>query len=175
MNESCPRSSADASRAFGDDRPSSSAYAPVQAAPPVNERGVVSSAHRMVQLAFVPQLTLQLAVHATWQSAPSPQDTLPLAPTVTSHVESGAQLMLHDSAQVPRQTLAPSHASEQLPPAPQVLGVKSHVVPPAHEQLAPEHVGARALLQPPAQSAATAAIIAVATIVVRIVDLLSYH
>lgn len=138
---------------------------------PVNERAAASAAQRIVQVELAAgQLTLQLAVHATWQSVPSPHETLPLAPTVTSQVESGAHEMLHDSPQVPRQTAAASHASEQLPPAPpQLDGVKSHIVPPLHEQLAPEQVGARGPAVHPEQRKAASAAEVIIIVVARVI------
>lgn len=75
-------------------------------------------AHSSVHDAAPRQSTLQLPVHATTHSAFIPHVTLLLAPTVTLHVESGAQLTfelaivravqwlpighstLHDSSQV---------------------------------------------------------------------------
>ena len=68
----------------------------------------------MLQSAPEPQLTLQLASQRTLHVPPLLQETLPLAPTVTSQVAVEAQEMLHDSPQLPSQWLSASQLSEQL-------------------------------------------------------------
>jgi hypothetical protein len=52
-------------------------------------------------VAPVAQLTEHEPVHVMEQLVPVAQDTLPLAPTVTSHDEFGLQLTEHDWPHVP--------------------------------------------------------------------------
>jgi len=87
-----------------------------------------------------PQVTEQEPVQVTWQVEPSLHETLPLGPTVTVQVDPPAQSMLHDSSQVPLQTLSEVQASEQLP-APQLDSLKSQASPAGQVQLAPVQSG----------------------------------
>jgi hypothetical protein len=110
----------------------------------------------MLQFAPLPQLTLQLPVHVMWQSLLLPHDTLPLAPSVASHVVLSAQEMLHESPQLPRHVLPAAHAREQLPV--QVELEKLHICPPAQVQLPPPplQVTLVTLAEQPAASALSA-------------------
>lgn len=103
----------------------------------------------MLQVESTPQDTLHSPVQVTLQSAPLPHETLPLSPTVTSQLESIAQEMLHESPQLPWHTLPSRQASEQLS-APQLLWVKSQLVPEGQVQLAPVQVTGCASPQPAA-------------------------
>ncbi len=82
----------------------------------------------------------QLPVHRMSQVAPSLHETLPLAPTVMSHVEPPEQLTLHDWPHVPLHSLSLVHASEQLLPA-QLEPSMSHEVPASQAHDVPLHVG----------------------------------
>jgi hypothetical protein len=95
------------------------------------------------------QLIEQLAVHVTWQVEPAAHDTLPLAPTVTSHDAFVPQSMLHDSLQLPVHSASAPQSSEQLPLGPQVLGSNPHASPAGHEQLAPLQSGGGGSPPPP--------------------------
>jgi hypothetical protein len=78
-------------------------------------------------------------VQFTWQCAPLLQETLPLAPTVRSHVDSAAHDALHDAPQVPLHSLPSAQDKEQLSPEHPVPSIV-HDIPAAQEQLDPEQV-----------------------------------
>ncbi len=88
-------------------------------------------------------------LHVTWHVEPPVHEMLPLAPSVTVQVDSPLQSMLHDWLQLPEQSFLLVHASEQLPPAPQLFAVKSQLAPVGQLQLAPVHVTGIELLEPP--------------------------
>jgi hypothetical protein len=77
--------------------------------------------------------------------APSLQLTLPLAPSVITHVDPPEQSMLHDVPQVPLHWLSSVHPREQLLPA-QLEPSMSHSEPASQVQDVPEHVGGGASL-----------------------------
>ncbi|WP_394846327.1 hypothetical protein LZC95_02540 [Pendulispora brunnea] len=68
-------------------------------------RGAESDAHFKSHFAPGVQSTLHGPVQVTWQVDPGSQPTLPLAPTVTLHVASESQPMMHPSPQEPLQEL----------------------------------------------------------------------
>lgn len=78
-------------------------------------------------------------MHVTVQVAPAAHDTLPLAPSVTSH-ELPTQLMLHESPHVPLHDASSGHDSEQLSPAHPESPI-SHEAAGAHAHELPVHVG----------------------------------
>jgi hypothetical protein len=89
-------------------------------------------------------------LHVTWHVEPSVHEMLPLAPSVTVHVDPPLQSMLHDWLQVPEQSFLLVQASEQLPPAPQLFAVKSQLAPVGQLQLAPVQVTGIELPEPQA-------------------------
>ena len=78
-------------------------------------------------------------MHVTVQVAPAAHDTLPLAPSVTSH-ELPTQLTQHASPHVPLHDASRGHDSEQLSPAHPESPI-SHDAPGAHAHALPVHVG----------------------------------
>jgi hypothetical protein len=111
--------------------------------------GALSPAQRRSQVALV-QLTEQEPVQVMWQVAFPLHDTLPLAPTVVVQVELPVQSTLHESRQVPEQSVWFSQANEQpLPPsAPHRSGLSAQLIPELQEQLPPLH-DAGGVLAPP--------------------------
>jgi hypothetical protein len=99
------------------------------------------SAHVRSHVAPPEQLTEQDPVHVTWQVALPSHVTLPLAPTVRSHVAPPVQSALHESPQVPVQSLCEVQLSEQLGCVPQALCEMSQAPPDVQLQLEPLHVG----------------------------------
>src|SRR5262245_11129162 len=84
----------------------------------------------------IEQPAVQRIVHVE----PPLQSTLPLGPTVRSHVDWPAQLTLHDSPHCPVHVLPFVQASEQLDPAHPELP-RSHEVWAGHEHEVPLQVG----------------------------------
>ena len=78
--------------------------------------GAESPGHSSSQLAPVAHDIEQLPVQWIVQDEFAAQLTLPLAPTVRSHVALAAQLTLHDLPQVPVHVLPSVQASVQLSP-----------------------------------------------------------
>ena len=87
--------------------------------------------------------------------APSEQLTLPLAPTVMSHVEPPEHSMLHDMPHVPLHWLSSVQPSVQLLPA-QPEPSMSQAVPASHVHELPVHVGGGGALLPHADPMARA-------------------
>ena len=78
-------------------------------------------------------------VHTTVQVAPAVHDTLPAAPTVTSH-ELPMQLMLHAAPHAPLHDASSGHDSVQ-PSSAHVESSSAHALPGSHAHALPVHVG----------------------------------
>jgi len=89
-------------------------------------------------------------VHVTVQVAPAAHDTLPLAPSVTSHALP-TQLMLHESPQVPLHDASSGHDSVQLSPAHAESPI-AHDAPGSHTHELPLHVGGGVSMPQPASA-----------------------
>jgi len=86
-----------------------------QQCPPCGmDLGAVSFGHLRSHVDPVEQLTEQEAEQVMCHVELPVQEMLPLAPTVTLHVDPDAQFRLHESPQLPEQTLWSVQSSEQL-------------------------------------------------------------